>query len=674
MKKTQGKDAFRNIRKRIVSYLSICLVIMLGLGGVFITRYMAAGINAEATRFYNDLNFKNYELISSLGITDEDIAQIKETEGVTDAEGVIRAGGSLTNGSINRDVTIISLTERISTPEVIEGDPPAAKDECMIGEDFAYLTGLRIGDRVKLTMDDIQSAELVSDEEADETDGEEENDNVLCSQEFTITGIMKHPDHIRRKSVDTVVLPLAAYNEDVTGGYYTHAFVKSEEPKGADIFKDNYFEKTADTKKELEDLTETLAVDSTARAKQAAYDRIDKEWQEALAEFGEAQDRIDLEETTLNEKLAQARKDLADAQKELDEKVGDYNRRIKEAEEKIRDGEKKIRDGEKEIKDGEKKIKDGEKKIRDGEKELKEYRDYLKLADEYLPEAEKYIADTRKIRETELKEAYNKLAYAQSILDALSKIKDKDSQEYKDKVLELAKVISDNQAVLLAGQEYFKKDDVMETTKKINDRTGIDAAGAVTKIRDFDLPALFLFAKEIQEDGGDYEKFVADTNAYITSVNDELKKLDEYQGYIDEYKANRGDLYKELDKKEKELEKGKKDLEKGKKDLEKAKEELAAGKKELAAAKEKLAAGKKELAAEKKKYEAQIRDGWSQYYTQKSKYEEKLERAKAMLATNREESEALIAEARAEVEKIECKWLVFDRRANAGYVSPVTVE
>ena len=45
MKKTQVKDAVRNIRKRIVSYLSLCLVIMLGLGGMFTTSYMGAGLN-----------------------------------------------------------------------------------------------------------------------------------------------------------------------------------------------------------------------------------------------------------------------------------------------------------------------------------------------------------------------------------------------------------------------------------------------------------------------------------------------------------------------------------------------------------------------------------------------------------------------------------------------------
>ena len=46
---------------------------MLGLGGVFITSYMGAGINAEATRYYNEHGFKNYELLSSMGVADEDV-------------------------------------------------------------------------------------------------------------------------------------------------------------------------------------------------------------------------------------------------------------------------------------------------------------------------------------------------------------------------------------------------------------------------------------------------------------------------------------------------------------------------------------------------------------------------------------------------------------------------
>ena len=48
MKKTQRIDAIRNIKKRLVSYLSICLVVMLGLGGFLTTIYAGEGINARA--------------------------------------------------------------------------------------------------------------------------------------------------------------------------------------------------------------------------------------------------------------------------------------------------------------------------------------------------------------------------------------------------------------------------------------------------------------------------------------------------------------------------------------------------------------------------------------------------------------------------------------------------
>ena len=65
MKKTQWKDATRNIKKRIVSYLSIVLVVGLGLGGLFTTRYMGAGIDKKATEYYTAHNFKDYDFVSS---------------------------------------------------------------------------------------------------------------------------------------------------------------------------------------------------------------------------------------------------------------------------------------------------------------------------------------------------------------------------------------------------------------------------------------------------------------------------------------------------------------------------------------------------------------------------------------------------------------------------------
>jgi len=647
MKKTQKKDAVRNIRKRIVSYLSICLVIMLGVGGVFITRYMAAGITKAGTEYFNDHALKNYELISSLGATDEDIEQIKGTEGVTDAEGVVRNSGSLTKGSLNRSVEIVTMTERISVPEVVEGEAPAAKDECMIGEDLAFLCGLKVGDRVKLVMATVggtpgESDESFTDEEdedageetagdADEEGGEEAAeeeapDSVLLAEEFTITGLMKHPDYFRRKSVDTVAVPLSAINKDVTDGFYSHVFVKAEEPEGVDIFSDKYFEKTAGTKQALEELTETLAVDSSDRAKKKAYARIDEEWEEALIELNDAQEDIEDNEAQLNSELADARKDLADAQKELDSKLGDAR--------------KKIRDGEKKIAKAEKKIKNGEKELKDAKKKLKE-------AEEKLPDAKKYIEENRKMYEEELirsNELLKMIGELQKLMDTLAKL-DPGSEKYKEAVIDVGNYILNNEDKIREAHAFFGRDDVMENAEKIRDNTDLDPVKTITAVRDFNIDSLFDLARGALGQNLDLEAFIADTKEWINTVQNSLNDLDEYEEYVKKFES--GYYHKQVKAKEKELNKAKK---------------------ELAAAKAKLTAAKKTMASEKSKYEAQIRNGWNMYYTQKSEYESKLEEAKALLAENREEAEEKLAEARAEVEKIECKWLVFDRRGNAGFV------
>ena len=610
MKKTQGKDAFRNIRKRIVSYLSICLVIMLGLGGVFITRYMGAGINAEATKYYKDHGFKHFEIISSLGITQDDINQIKEAKGVTDAEGVIRSDATFTKGSLKKNIELISMTERISVPEVIEGNAPAAKDECMVAEDFALVCDLKVGDKVHIVMPNIAEHQLSLeglDEEADAEDEEtaeetveeepEPEDEVLFTDTFTITGIMKHPDYLRRKSIDVVALPIVAYDKEVTSGYFTHAFVKAEDPEGVDIFDDDYFDETAGTKNELEKLTATLAEDSATRAKQKAYDQIDIEWANALAEFDDAQNQIDSGEAELNSKLKDARNKLNSAQAKLDREVRKYT-----------------------------------KQINDGEKKVKKAKKTLKDIDKKLPAAEKYIKEMKAEYDGELKDSLKTLAQAQKWIDMLDKL-DVDSEEYKQTAKALADFIIEQEATIRKVHDFFSKPEVMDIAKKLKEVTGIDATKTVTAIKNLNVDELLKMANAVSSYEGDIKAFVDEVKSWVKTIQDTLKDLEEFEKSIKSYKANRKSLYKLVADKEKEI-----------------------------------AAARKELAAKKKKYQAEIRNGWSMYYSEKSKYEQKLAEAKELLEENREKAEEKLEEAKAEVEKIECKCLLFDRRANAGYV------
>ena len=86
MKKTQFIDAMRNIRKRFISFLSIVFIIMLGTGGFFMARFAARGLAASATDFYQASNFKDFELASSIGVTETDLERIGNVEGIEDTD------------------------------------------------------------------------------------------------------------------------------------------------------------------------------------------------------------------------------------------------------------------------------------------------------------------------------------------------------------------------------------------------------------------------------------------------------------------------------------------------------------------------------------------------------------------------------------------------------------
>ena len=88
----------------------------------------------------------------------------------------------------------------------------------------------------------------------------------------------------------------------------------------------------------------------------------------------------------------------------------------------------------------------------------------------------------------------------------------------------------------------------------------------------------------------------------------------------------------------------------------------------IADAEKKIKDYRARLEKERKKYQAIIDNGWNKYYATKSKYEAKLAEAIELLAENREEAEKKNAEARAEVDKADCKWLALDRKSNAGYI------
>ena len=246
----------RNIRNRLVSFLSLCAVVLLGVGSFFTTRYLAGGLSAAAAQYYDRLQFRDFELRCSVGITEEDLRSLTDTEQVTAAEGVISVAAALTRDRTRQTVQLLSLTERVSIPELLEGALPRAGNECALGADLMREYGIAVGDTVRLSASADASQAL------------------LRESEFLVTGKIWHPEYLRQSRTYYAVVALAAFDPAVTGGWYSAAFVRRAQPVGVDPFSDEYDAAVSDTLRALERLTGERSAERDRQLLQSGVDLI----------------------------------------------------------------------------------------------------------------------------------------------------------------------------------------------------------------------------------------------------------------------------------------------------------------------------------------------------------------------------------------------------------------
>ncbi|MBQ3419014.1 MAG: FtsX-like permease family protein [Erysipelotrichaceae bacterium] len=321
MKKMQFVDAIKNIKKRFVSYISICIIVMFGIGGSFSTQYLEYGFNNTVANYYKAHNFMDYEIISSFGINENDINAIKNLQGISDVEGTISVDGKLIFNNSLQDVKVITKTERINTPDLIEGNFPNKVNEVIISKDLVDRESIKIGDKINL------SATF-------------NNEEILKNRTFTVVGSFYQPYHMRLNTTYLALVSTEAINEEITQGLYTSAYIKEDKVIDASMFDSKAFEDTCMEEK-LWKLSYDLQKDDLVYYRDLAYEKIDNEWEKAQSLFEDAQKQIDENEAQLNTMLADARKQISDGKAKLD----DAYKEIMAGEAQISYGEEQIKRG-----------------------------------------------------------------------------------------------------------------------------------------------------------------------------------------------------------------------------------------------------------------------------------------------------------------------------------------
>jgi len=420
MKKTQFVDAIKNIQKRKASFLSVVLIVALGTGGFFTTRNAYKAFHDATENAYETGNFKNYELISSGGIVEEDLERIRNIEGINEAEGVILLDAELSGNDRFYNVKAISLTKDVSVPLLVEGKMPEKDNELLLNEDVAVETGIKVGDRVGL--------KITSSFESD----------PLKTQNFIVSGIMRHPEYLRYTMALCVALPESSFNKEALNDSYTNAFVTGDE-------------------KALEGLYEMLPTLSSE-----TKERIDATAEEKIAE----------KTAEINKQLEEAKEELGSKEAEAEKELADAEKKIRNFESIFTDGKKQIEEGKAQLAAALEQLNEGERQLADGEAKLAEAKKEYAKVEEQLKEFEKRSGV--KMTPEEISRYLNLLSSYINDLESKMESGEDTSMELRA-LLDLLSVEDVRNA--LAGLDESEKD----TLSKLFDMEKAKASGEKTK-------------------------------------------------------------------------------------------------------------------------------------------------------------------------------------------------
>lgn len=151
MTKGMKKDFQREIKLNFSRFLSITLIVVLGVAFFSGLRAAKPAMQASADKQYDSENLMDIRVAGTLGMTDKDVDALKKVDGVQDAEGTYEQDFLCDTGNSEAVTKVMSLNDGISLVRVSEGRFPQGYNECIADRSFLDATGYKIGDTVKLT-------------------------------------------------------------------------------------------------------------------------------------------------------------------------------------------------------------------------------------------------------------------------------------------------------------------------------------------------------------------------------------------------------------------------------------------------------------------------------------------------------------------------------------------
>lgn len=335
-----NKDSLKEIKNSFKRFISILLIVLLGVGFFAGIKATSPDMQETLNKYYEYNNVFDVEVISTLGLTNSDIEEIRKIDGVEQVEGAYSTDAIVSIGENEYVAKLHTLPENINKIDIVQGRLPQSENECVVEERFIEGTGKNIGDTIEFNIED-----------------DEEGESILKNNEMTIVGTVKSPLYISNERGSSqlgagkinyyVYVPKEVINSDI----YTELYIciNSENLSSFSNKYDDEIEKIKNNIEEIADARKEARHNELKDEANAEVDEAQKELDDKKAEAQQQIDEAQAEIDNAKNELEDARNKISDSESELKTSRQKANNEFASAENKIAEAKSEIESKEKDL-------------------------------------------------------------------------------------------------------------------------------------------------------------------------------------------------------------------------------------------------------------------------------------------------------------------------------------
>lgn len=352
-KKALRKDFYMEISKSLGRFLSIFFIVALGVAFFSGIRASEPDMRISGDSYFDRQNLMDIKVVSTLGVTKNDLKAIGDIEGVETVEGGYSTDAICEVKESQKVLHVVSQLKTMNQVAVTKGRLPEKPGECLVDSNFLESTSLKIGDTITLQ----------SGKDTDIKD-------TLNNNKLKIVGKGDSPSYISfgRGSSNIGTGDVSGFllvsEKEFKSGPYTEIYSTVEGAKATTAFTPDYEKKVEKIQTKIEDIADAQC---EARRKEIVDD--------ATVELIDAQKKYDEGKAEADTKLSEVAATLADGETQLaDAKAQTVSGRsaIKEAKATLQEKQKQLDAGRLEYQAGKKQLEDAKAEIASKEAQYQE--------------------------------------------------------------------------------------------------------------------------------------------------------------------------------------------------------------------------------------------------------------------------------------------------------------